>query len=1244
MFSSLRRVLAAAVAAVTVIAVTPPSGSAFAADAVAPAGSPGSVYTVTLITGDVVRFTRFTDGRQEATIDQRGGPDRHGFRLSHRDGDVYVVPDEAVPYVAAGLVDEALFNVTDLVAEGYHDAARATLPLLVAGPPADGVRAAAVPDTPPGATRTRVLPSIGAVAVTGRKTELRTLWESLTTGPRTLAAGARRVWLDRRLRADLADSVPQIGAPAAWKAGYDGRGVTVAVLDTGYDPTHPDLAGRVAATADFTSDGGDAVDRVGHGTHVAATIAGSGKAGRAGAKGVAPGARLLVGKVLDDAGSGDLSWAIAGMEWAVRQGARVVNLSLGAPSYGGPDPVSEAVDALSASSGALFVVSAGNSGPGPQTVGTPGIATAALTVGAVSKTDELADFSSRGPRPDDGAVKPEITAPGVDIVAARAAGTSLGQVVDASYTAMSGTSMAAPHVAGAAALLAQAHPDWRPEQLKAALVSSATPVGTAPVWQQGVGRVEVPAALRQTVHVDSAGLVIGQVPAGSGPRTADVAYRNTGREPVTLDLAVTATDAGATGRAAALTVTPSRLTIAPGGRATATVRLDTAATAPNQYAGVLTATGAGVRLRTPVGLRVTPPVHTLTIEATDRDGRPVTGFVNRAELWNLDTGAQYYGHFTDGRATVELPAGRYSVMALLHSLDAGGNEKDLTLAGDPEVRVDADRTLRFDARAGNEIRMDVPDPTVVGSGAVSWLRTAGSRSNLSGWAFNPSNVRHVYAVPTRPVSTGTFRFFSRWDLRAPELTAQVTGARGFALTRPLPVEGAPLLDGTRTAPLVDGGDGEPGRLGAARGAVLLLRHVGDDAVAEQLRAAAAAGAVAVFLAPDTAARVYPSGYGATVPTYQIEYADGQRLRERLAAGPVTVGLTGVPLSPYRYDLLLTEPDRIPADLRYTTGDLALATVESEFHQHGSEMRALDARAGYPDGVGVAFDFNRSVTVAQRRTDHVSTRGVLWRAQATAEGENLGGTQGTVYGPLRAYRPGERAREVWFPALTRPAVPQTTPDYAYGTPVNRWHDTIRVAVPQYADGSGTTYGWIDGRSDRARLTLRRGDRVVGTTTGSSHQFTVGNGNGTYRLTLDVTRDTFPERVWWTTSTATSTTWTFRSKRPRGDEPQVLPLPQLRYDLRTDLSNVVRADRPYPLTLTPGYQPGASGPGRFQVTVWVSYDDGAHWRPAPVRGTGPVTATVPAAPPGAAFATVRVTAADRDGNRIDQTITRAWKVRP
>ncbi|MFH9176547.1 S8 family serine peptidase [Streptomyces albogriseolus] len=224
---------------------------------------------------------------------------------------------------------------------------------------------------------------------------------------------------------------------------------------------------------------------------------------------MAPAADLLVGKVLGDDGFGTASQVVDGMEWAVARGADVVNLSLGsdAPSDG-TDPMSRALNELSASSGALFVVAAGNAGPAQGTIGSPAAADAALTVGAVGRDDSLADFSSRGPRAGDDAVKPDVTAPGVGIVAARAAGTTMGQVVDPSHVAASGTSMAALHVAGAAALLAQQHPDWTASRLKDALTSTARLIEGQRVTEQGGGCVDVAAASRTPV-LATAGLALG---------------------------------------------------------------------------------------------------------------------------------------------------------------------------------------------------------------------------------------------------------------------------------------------------------------------------------------------------------------------------------------------------------------------------------------------------------------------------------------------------------------------------------------------------------------------------------------------------------------------------------------------------------------------------------------------------------------------------------------------------------------
>ncbi len=235
---------------------------------------------------------------------------------------------------------------------------------------------------------------------------------------------------------------------------------------------------------------------------------------------------------------------MAAMEWAAENGADVVNMSLGGGPTDGTDPVSQLVNTLTAEYDTLFVIAAGNRGDprlGNEQVGSPAAADAALAVGAVTKDDQIAYFSSRGPRVGDGAVKPEITAPGQSIVAARAEGTSMSGAVHIGedYTTISGTSMATPHVAGAAALLAQAEPDLTGPALKDVLVSTAADGGHQ--WfAQGTGRTDVPAAIDAEVYA-SAAANVGRLTTGQ-TGDSDIVYTNTGDADVTLELALAVTD------------------------------------------------------------------------------------------------------------------------------------------------------------------------------------------------------------------------------------------------------------------------------------------------------------------------------------------------------------------------------------------------------------------------------------------------------------------------------------------------------------------------------------------------------------------------------------------------------------------------------------------------------------------------------------------------------------------------------
>ena len=548
---------------------------------------PSSTHKVTLVTGDVVTLTTMADGHQIADV-KRPVDATGGVRMQERGGDLYVVPDEAVSLLGAGRLDPRLFDVTGLVKAGYDDAGTGQVPMIATFTHA-AARAVGAPSAPRGSSMVRRLPSISGAALAAAKPQVRTFWnsiaptESLTDPSPTLKDGIAKLWLDGKVHVDLHESVPQIGAPEAWQAGYDGTGVTVALLDTGVDVNHPDLSTQISDTQSFVPDEGIA-DVVGHGTHVASTIVGTGAAQGGYYKGVAPGAHLEVGKVLDNTGTGQDSWVLAGMQWAAQSGAKVVNMSLGdsMPSDGS-DPMSQAVDALSAQYGTLFVIAAGNAGP--DSISTPGAAAAALTVGAVDKQDALAWFSSTGPLTQSGALKPDLVAPGVDITAARSqemndGGTGL-------YTTLSGTSMATPHVAGSAAILAQQHPTWTGEQLKEQLMSSAKGLadGYSP-FEIGTGRVDVAAAVHNTVR-GTGSLFFGNYLWPHGPSevpvTHDLTFTNDGDTDVTLDLALNATGG-------AFTLGESSVTVPAGGKATVPVTGDPQAAAIGRDVGWIVGT------------------------------------------------------------------------------------------------------------------------------------------------------------------------------------------------------------------------------------------------------------------------------------------------------------------------------------------------------------------------------------------------------------------------------------------------------------------------------------------------------------------------------------------------------------------------------------------------------------------------------------------------------------------------------
>ncbi|WP_285794647.1 S8 family serine peptidase [Micromonospora sp. NBRC 107095] len=704
------------------LALSAPASASAAPAAPAPPGGTGQQATpggptanrsttVTLITGDRVTVTA-----SGAAVRPGAGRESVQFLVRRERGRLSVTPTDALPLLRSGRVDRRLFDVTGLVEAGYDDAHRDTLPLLVTYGSTGAARRA--PAALPGTRLTRDLPVIRGAALSSDKSSLGAVWETVTTGPAgarlDAAGGVERIWLDGRRRVTLDHSVPQIGAPAAWAAGFTGAGVSVAVLDTGVDATHPDLAGKVAEARNFT-EATDARDTVGHGTHVASTIAGSGAASGGKYRGVAPDATLLDGKVCEDAGCSD-SAILAGMQWAaVEKKAAVVNMSLSGWDTPEVDPLEEAVQTLTAQTGTLFVLAAGNDGS-DGSVGSPASADAGLAVGAVDRDDELADFSSRGPRVGDDALKPDITAPGVDIVAARSANGFIGEPVDDRYVTISGTSMATPHVAGSAALLAQQHPGWRADRIKATLMAAAKPHPEQTAYQQGAGRVDVAHAIAQQVTTDPVSVSFGRAlwpHDDDAPITRTVTWRNDGPAAVTLELSVEG--AGPDGRtlpAGLFQLGANQLTVPAGGTAATTVTSDTRlGDADGYWTGRIVARSGTAVAVTPLAVNREVESYTLTVEHLNRAGE------RTADHWTLLLGMDTFGAWdvvsSDGVASVRVPKGRYGLSGLVFEPGPEDEPRGMSLLAQPEVTVERDTRIVVDARRGKPVRTTVPDRTAV---------------------------------------------------------------------------------------------------------------------------------------------------------------------------------------------------------------------------------------------------------------------------------------------------------------------------------------------------------------------------------------------------------------------------------------------------------------------------------------------------------------------------------------------------
>ncbi|HLV57364.1 MAG TPA: S8 family serine peptidase [Natronosporangium sp.] len=1267
-----------------------------ATEVVDAAGGPvAASRTVLLLSGDRVTHTTYADGTTTVTVDPASRPDGRpvAFQTVRVDDGHYVVPVDAFPLLAAGTVDPQLFNVTALVEEAAGGPDR--VPVIVttgtgalAGPVARGVLAV----TAPLAEDVRLLPSIGGAGLSLDRDGAGDLWADLTAAaadrPTAALASLSRakVWLDRTVEVSLSDSVPQIGADEVHDAGLDGTGVTVAVLDTGVDPDHPDLAGRIVQTANFTSD--PLRDGHGHGTHVASIIAGSGAASDGTYRGVAPGADLMIGKVLPDSGSGPTSAVIAGMEWAAFGGADIINLSLGGGPSDGSDPASLAVEALTEQTGALFVVAAGNN-EGDASVNAPAAASAALAVGNVDKQDQLWFSSNRGPRRGDAAVKPELTAPGTDVVAARSAGTFMGSPVDDRYTRTSGTSMAAPHVAGAAALLAQAHPDWTWQELKDALVSTARP-GDYTVFQGGAGRVDVARALDAGVYGPAAANV-GAIPAPyDEQRTVPLTYRNHTTEPVTLELALSGQSwHGQDLPAGAVSLSAPSLTVPAGGTATVSLTVDASVGDQGGYAGVVTATAGELTLRTPFSWYKSVGSHKLTVHNLDFRGNPQAD----EPLWvvKLD-GALPNDPFhqvlssgwssVDG-TTFQVAEGLYDVYgAEVSYWDTHGDR--ITSTVQTEVRIDEDTEVVLDGRQGVKMDPVTPGPTDLKSASATYHRGVGEMEFGNGFMIGYDPIS-LYMQPAE-YTVGWMEVRELWNLADPLLTT--AEVRAGDTTVELTPEyhnffAGPALAGDRDLELVDAGTGTPAELAAAgvAGKVALVgipvpadhevpyTGVWSAAVQATLDAAAAGAAGVLLFTDEPEAKAIFSLRSDPILQLSVPWAEGTQVRSLLAqaAQPVRLVLSGQRDPQRLYHLRYVHEDTSLADAPPVVDPDDLVPVLSRYHtDRQGWIQRMVALAFTPreDAVsGLSYQAWAPMEV----TEHILSGSHLrWHREATQIGPP-GNFNGETLVTREVFLPGdERDPEEWFQSPMRTGAADVTGRTWAELMCTfcRQGDRFRPGV-WYLDTDPRHYNrslLLEGSSYR----LFVGDEEI-PNTGSAFvpTFTLRPEPAVYRLEMYGVQPGVP--LVRELAPRIDTTWTFRSARPdAGDRPDgytcpfsgdggcaFQPLLQLDYQLNLDLLNRAPAGtaHTFRLTVAPhsGTDPRLARPVPLPwVTVWYSTDEGATWREATVRpGRGKntflVTVDHPPLAQTSGYVWLRADARDVGGNRVEQTIERAYRLR-
>jgi len=1158
---------------------------------------------VRLVTGDLVDLSADGQVTQITPVVRPDGTTPR-FSVTISASQVYVVPSDVASLVPDQL-DRELFNVTALASYDLGP----TLPVIVVQPEDTSVKAGAQEASDLGVDVTDTLDAAGAqvgqvdVSADNGPAPAWDLLDELATAPTSSTdpiSSQSKVWLDGRVHVDgVTAQAVSMGSEPAWMSligkdeaneeGYTGDGVKVAVVDSGVNSSHPDLAGKIVAERDF-SGSGSPTDGIGHGTFVASEILGTGAASDGTYAGVAPDATLINARVLDGSGDGSDSSILAGVEWAAEQGADVINMSIGwTDGYDdGTSFPSQAINRIARQYDCVIVVSAGNDGAA-QTINAPATADEAIAVGATDSTGKPTVFSSYGPRRGDGAVKPEVLAPGLAITAASA--------FTGGYMSADGTSMAAPLVSGAAALLRGADPSADRTQIRAKLMASAQPVATN-VFRQGAGLVDIPAAIAQTVTTTPTQLNFGTLappyPAGV---TATLTYLNTGSEDQTYTLTTSSTfttslgkptqisDAGADQAgidpasddlsidgSGGISVSAGTITVPAGGQTSILVTVDPTAFDEGYVGGYVTATSSDdTVIQTPIGWANAPTSFTVTAQA-------VSAPLVSARIVNLDTGEFTDVNPSDGASAVfQVTSGNYIVegYSLVANTDIGDTYVYMLT---PAFQVDSSTTIRLDSSQAVPVDFQFDQP-VTSTPSMTLRYTLPSGQVAYEVSENPPFGDSVSGdrLAVTPVMDTTDGTWSLVVLDRSEDPAVLVSSDCGETTQP--VWGLLSEPGQASYTLVNS-DQAPAQAPADSALVIRSSNLTVNAAMDAIAQATNGGYEALIADsthPTTAWNSLQAGLaaypGTDIPIFVGSQITGDKL-DVLTRGNVQ--------DVYRFtssfdlsqggDFVVT-PDGNTAVLRIEHRDMGPGSATDTWNATSDDLdlggsATLSVPSAYTLYAEPDVDWGITSEYASGDSAVIAYRGPQW-----------------------SYAPGEHYTIALGAAVTSLSLGTTY--------VTREADELDVSALRYIDGQGSLEAYQDpeevypdfGQTTVTIKDVTTGDLLVSAAPNDDLTANVSSDEHTYQM--DVTATT-PGDL-WTLSNSVTARWTWQSQTT---DWQIEPLRQAWYELPgLDAANNGSGDQ----TIIVHADQLGTAPLPDQVTLQASTDGGMTWRNVPVQLT-------------------------------------------